>query len=88
MCNVGTHLTISKDHYEDLFNRGLLDPRYPALDAFKQGRKERDSAQKVKKVDVYAIQILIRRNGKLQTFERSANLVPSCILENKNCVFK
>lgn len=55
---------ISKEHYEDLFNRGLLDNRYPALDTFKQGRRERDSAQKAKKIDVYAIRFLLTPKAK------------------------
>ncbi|KAL9073096.1 MAG: hypothetical protein Q9161_003150 [Pseudevernia consocians] len=55
---------ISKKHYEDLFNRGLLDDRYSALDTVKLGRRERDSAQNAKKVDVYAIRFLLTPKAK------------------------
>ena len=38
-----------------------LDDRYPALGTSKQERRERDSAQNAKKVDVHAIRFLLAR---------------------------
>lgn len=49
---------ISKAHYEELFQRGLLDPKYQALGTTKRGRASKDSANESKKVEVYAIRFI------------------------------
>lgn len=49
---------ISKEHYTDLLNRGLLAEKYQPIGSPKRGRQERDSGQAAKLVDVYAIRFL------------------------------
>ena len=51
---------ISKADYENLFDRGLLDSKYQALDTPIRDRASRDSTYESKKVEVYAIRFLIK----------------------------
>lgn len=55
---------ISKAHYTDLLDRGLLDEKYQALCVPKQGRRERDRQFRSKKVDVYAMRLSSTRTRR------------------------